>query len=309
MDCYNDFGTWIRSRFPFKVQKISVDGGFTCPNRDGHISRGGCSFCNNDTFSPSYCRQEGMPQSISQQIKEGKSFFSRKYPDMRYLAYFQAYSNTYAPLETLKRKYEEALAADKVVGIVIGTRPDCVDGKLLDYLSQLSRQTFVVVEYGIESTNNATLKAVNRGHTFECSRRAIDETAARGIITGGHVIIGLPGEDEDECIRQAEAVSATGLNILKIHQLQIIRGTRLAEEYAYRPFHLFTPDEYIALLTKYIQHLRPDIILDRFTSQAPEDMLIAPRWGIKNHEFANMLANHIKSVGARQGQFYKQGRT
>lgn len=307
MDCYNDFGTWLRSRFPFKVQKISVDGGFSCPNRDGRISHGGCSFCDNDTFSPAYCRHEGVPRSISKQIEEGKRFFSRKYPDMRYLVYFQAYSNTYAPLDVLKRRYEEALGADGVVGIVVGTRPDCVDDKTLDYLSSLARQTFLIVEYGIESTNDATLRAINRGHTFECSRHAIDETAGRGIITGGHVIVGLPGEGEDECMRQAEAVSATRLNILKIHQLQVIRGTRLAEEYAKEPFRLFTADEYIRLLTRYIQRLRPDIILDRFTSQAPDGMLIAPRWGIKNHEFADMLANHLKRTGARQGQLYMPG--
>lgn len=304
MECYNDFGTWLRSQFPFKVQKISVDGGFTCPNRDGRISHGGCAFCDNNTFSPAYCRLGGKPRSILEQIEEGKRFFSHKYPEMRYLAYFQSYSNTYAPLDTLKRRYEEALQSDGVVGIVIGTRPDCVDDELLDYLAKMARQTFVIVEYGIESANDATLRSINRGHTFECSRRAIDATASRGIITGGHVIIGLPGDDEEECIRQAEAVSSTKLGILKIHQLQIIRGTRLAEEYLRTPFHLYSPEEYVRLLTRYIQHLRPDIILDRFTSQTPADMLIAPHWGLKNHEFANLLANHMRATGARQGQLY-----
>ena len=307
MNCYNDFGTWLRSRFPFKVQKISVDGGFTCPNRDGSISRGGCAFCDNSTFSPEYCRTKGIARPITVQIEEGKQFFSRKYPEMKYIAYFQAYTGTYAPLDELKRKYEEALSVDGVVGIAIGTRPDCVDDRLLDYLAQLSRQVFVAVEYGIESANDATLKAINRGHTFECSRRAIDETAARGIITGGHVIIGLPGDDKQECIRQAEAVSATRLDILKIHQLQIIKGTRLADEYLKQPFHLYLPEEYITVLTEYIQHLRPDIILDRFTSQSPPGKLIAPRWGLKNHEFANLLDNYMKKVGARQGQLYTGG--
>ena len=306
MNCYNDFGTWLRSRFPFKVQKISVDGGFTCPNRDGRISRGGCAFCDNNTFSPTYCRQCGEPRPITRQIEDGKCFFSHKYPEMRYIAYFQAYTGTYAPLDELKRKYEEALGVPGVIGIAIGTRPDCVDDRLLDYLVQLSHRVFVTVEYGIESTNNATLKAINRGHTFECSRCAIYETASRGIITGGHVIIGLPGDDEQECIRQAEIISETKLNILKIHQLQIIRGTRLANEYQNHPFHLYSPEEYVTVLTKYIQHLRPDIILDRFTSQSPSDMLIATRWGLKNHEFANLLDNHMKKVGARQGQLYRQ---
>ena len=232
---YNDYGTWLRSRFPFKVQKISVDAGFTCPNRDGRISRGGCTFCNNDTFNPSYCNKDA---SVSEQLETGKRFFAHKYPDMRYLAYFQAFTNTYAPLDTLKRLYEEALSTDGVVGIVIGTRPDCVCPTLLDYLATLARQTFVSVEYGIESTNDATLKRINRGHTFDCARRAIADTAARGIVTGGHVILGLPGEDREESLRQAGTISTTALHTLKIHQLQIIRGTRLAREYAEQPFHV-----------------------------------------------------------------------
>ena len=298
---YNDYGTWLRSRFPFKVQKISVDAGFTCPNRDGHISNGGCTFCNNDTFNPSYCDKD---RSVKEQLDTGKRFFARKYPDMRYLAYFQAFTNTYAPLDTLKRLYEEALNTEDVVGIVIGTRPDCVSPALLDYLAALARQSFVSVEYGIESTNDATLKRINRGHTFDCARRAIAETAARGITTGGHVILGLPGEDEAESLRQAADISATAIRTLKIHQLQIIRGTRLAHEYTERPFHLYSPDEYIALLTEYIRRLRPGIVLDRFTSQSPSDMLVAPRWGLKNHEFANLLANHMRRTGARQGQLY-----
>lgn len=302
MKCYNDFGTWLRLQFPFKVQKISVDGGFTCPNRDGRLGYNGCSFCDNKTFSPDYCRDAG----ISEQLEKGKQFFARKYPDMKYLAYFQTYTNTYAPLDTLRRKYEEALEVENVVGIVIGTRPDCIDDKLLDYLAELARQTFVIVEYGIESTNDKTLEEINRGHTFECSRKAIDSTVSRGIITSGHVILGLPGENDTECIKQADTLSSTGLNILKIHQLQIIKGTRMAEEYKHNPFHLYTPQEYIALLAKYIQHLRPDIVLDRFTSQVPSNMLIAPRWGLKNHEFADMLSNYMKRMGAKQGQLFEK---
>lgn len=311
MDCYNDFGSWLRSRFPYKVQKISVDAGFTCPNRDGHVSFGGCIFCNNKTFNPSYThknniheKNQSLNQTVKQQIEEGKQFFSRKYPNMRYIAYFQAYSNTYAPLETLRRKYEEALDCEDVVGLVIGTRPDCVNDKILDYIEKLSRQTFVIVEYGIESTNEQTLFQINRGHTFECARKTIEDTALRGIITGGHVILGLPCEDANENLKQADIISSTKLNILKIHQLQIVKGTVLAQKFATNPFKLYTLDEYIALLTKYIQRLRPDIILERFTSQSPKNMLIAPDWGIKNHEFTNLLVNHMKKLGARQGQLY-----
>lgn len=300
---YNDFGSWIRTRFPFKIQKISIDAGFTCPNRDGRISIGGCSFCNNNTFNPSYCNRN---KTISEQLEKGKMFFSRKYPEMRYLAYFQAYTNTYGDIESIKRMYEEALNTKDIVGIVIGTRPDCVNDKILNYLEELSRHTFVIVEYGIESANNDTLKHINRGHSFECSCTAIEETVRRGITTSGHVILGLPGEDDIECIKQASLISATRLNIIKIHQLQIIRGTQLETEYNKGKIHIYNVDEYINLLARYIQHLRPDIIIDRFTSQSPKNLLIAPDWGLKNYEFTNKFVNYLKKNNIYQGQFYLQ---
>ena len=295
---YNDYGRWIRNKFPFRVQKIAVDAGFSCPNRDGRISSGGCIFCDNNTFNPTYCDSR---KSIRKQLEEGKDFFSSKYPKMKYLAYFQAFTNTYAPLERLKRMYEEALSVDDVVGIVIGTRPDCVSPELYDYLEKLNTQTFLIVEYGIESTNNDTLKYINRGHTFECTQRAIAETTGRGILTGGHVILGLPGEDYEESIRQAKSISKTSLNLLKIHQLQIIKGTKLANIYSRKPFHIYSVEEYIRLISEYIQRLRADIVLERFVSQSPADMLIAPRWGLKNHEFTNILVNYLKKTGAVQG--------
>lgn len=296
---YNDYGSWIRSLFSFRVQKISIDGGFSCPNRDGTVSAGGCTFCDNRTFNPSYC---DPAKSIREQIQTGKDFFARKYPTMRYLAYFQAYSNTYAPLDTLCRRYEEALSQDGVVGIVIGTRPDCVTEETLDYLEELSRRTFVIVEYGIESVDNATLKRINRGHTFECSRDAIIATHERGILTGGHIILGLPGETAEDNIRQAAEISALPLDILKLHQLQIIRGTQLAEDYLSNPFKLYTADEYIDVCIRYIERLRKDLVLERFVSQSPADMLIAPKWGIKNHEFTDRLVNEMKRRETWQGR-------
>lgn len=296
---YNDYGNWIRSQFSFRVQKISIDGGFSCPNRDGTVSAGGCTFCDNRTFNPSYCNPA---KSIREQIQTGKDFFARKYPTMRYLAYFQAYSNTYAPLDTLRRRYEEALSQDGVVGIVIGTRPDCVTEETLDYLEELSRRTFVIVEYGIESVDNATLKRINRGHTFECSRDAIIATHERGILTGGHIILGLPGETAEDNIRQAAEISALPLDILKLHQLQIIRGTQLAEDYLSKPFKLYTADEYIDVCIRYIERLRKDLVLERFVSQSPADMLIAPKWGIKNHEFTDRLVNEMKRRETWQGR-------
>lgn len=284
---YNDFGTWLRKRFPdFRVQKISIDAGFTCPNRDGQISTGGCTYCENRTFNPSYCDRR---KSIREQLREGKRFFNRKYSDMKYLAYFQAFTNTYGSIDSLRRMYEEALAEEDVVGLVIGTRPDCISAPLLDYLEELSRQTFLIVEYGIESANDDTLRRINRGHTFECSRKAVEMTAERGILTSGHIILGLPGEDREESLRQAPIISSLPLNILKIHQMQIIKGTRLAEEYLQNPFPLYTVEEYVRLIADYISLLRKDLVLERFVSQSPPELLIAPRWGLKNYQFVHLL--------------------
>ena len=291
---YKDYSHWIREQFPFRVQKISVDAAFSCPNRDGRLSLGGCTFCDNKTFNPSYCDRG---KSITQQLEEGKAFFANKYPEMKYLAYFQAYSNTYAPLEELKRKYEEALAVDDVVGLVIGTRPDCVSDEALDYLQQLNQRTFLIVEYGIESANDNTLRRINRGHTFDCSRQAIIKAHQRGIITCGHIILGLPGEDEEEMLHQASTISQLPLDILKLHQLQIIKGTPLAKEYEAHPFHVFSAEEYVNLVIRYVSQLRNDLVLERFVSQSPPNMVIAPKWGLKNHEFTDLLNKRIRELG------------
>ncbi len=290
---YNDFGTWIRQRFPFRVQKISVDAGFTCPNRDGRLSTGGCVYCDNRTFNPSYCNPL---KSVTEQLEEGKRFFQRKYPDMKYLAYFQAFTNTYAPVSKLRKLYEEALRVPDVVGLVIGTRPDCVSDELLDYLEGLNRRTFLLVEYGVETANDATLRLINRGHDFACARQAVERTHQRGILTGAHVILGLPGEDAAESLRQAPVISSLPIDILKIHQLQIVKGTRLAALYEEKPFHVYTVEEYLDLIARYISFLRDDLILERFVSQCPPDKLIAPRWGLKNHEFTDLLRNKLRQM-------------
>lgn len=296
---YNDYGTWIRRQFPYRVQKISIDAGFTCPNRDGRISTGGCIYCDNRTFNPSYCQRR---LKVSAQLDEGKQFFAHKYPDMKYLAYFQAFTNTYAPIAQLKALYEEALQVEDIVGIVIGTRPDCVSDELLDYLAELNERTFVLVEYGLESANNATLQRINRGHSFEQSVSALERTHQRGLLTGTHIILGLPGEDAAESLHQAPILSQLPIDILKIHQMQIIRSTKLAEMYEREPFHIYSVDEYIELIAQYIQRLRPDMVLERFVSQSPKELLIAPHWGLKNYEFTNKLVNYLKAKNIHQGQ-------
>ena len=299
---YNDFSQFLKKHFPFKVQKISLNAGFTCPNRDGTKGKGGCTYCNNQTFNPDYCKTE---KSITQQLEEGKRFFAHKYPDMRYLAYFQAYTNTYQEIEELKKKYEEALSVPGVVGLVIGTRPDCMPDELLDYLEQLNKTTFLLVEYGVESTSDETLKRINRGHSFEESKQAIERTASRGILTGAHIILGLPGEKHDEIVQQAELLSELPLTTLKIHQLQLIRGTKMAHEYAMQPldFQLFHHvDEFIDLVIDYVEHLRGDIVIERFISQSPRNLLIAPDWGLKNFEITARIQKRMKERGAYQGK-------
>ena len=291
---YVEFGPWLQSELGCKVQKISVNAGMTCPNRDGTLGTGGCTFCNNQTFNPAYCRTE---KSVTQQLEEGKQFFARKYPAMKYLAYFQAYTNTYAELDRLVSLYEEALRVPDVVGLVIGTRPDCMPDNLLDYLEELNRRTFLIVEYGVESANDETLLRINRGHTFRQSCEAIRRTAERGIRVGAHLILGFPWEPFDELMRQAEEIGRLPLTTLKLHQLQIIRGTQLAREYAEQPWAVPTAEEYIDLVLHYISRLPYGLVMERFVSQSPPEMVIAPQWGLKNHEFANLLRNRMVKFG------------
>lgn len=300
---YNEFGPWLKAQIGAKVQKISLNAGFTCPNRDGSVGVGGCTYCNNQTFNPEYCKTE---KTVVQQLEEGKRFFARKYPEMKYLAYFQAYTNTYAGLEELRRKYEDALSVGGVVGLVIGTRPDCMPEALLDYLSELNDRTFVLVEYGIESTYDRTLQRINRGHDYASVVDAVTRTAERGIFTGGHVILGLPGETHDDIIKEAGMLSELPLTTLKLHQLQLIRGTRMAEEYFASPqdFHLFTADEYIDLVIDFVEHLRPDIVLERFVSQSPSSLLAVPGWGLKNYEFVDKVRKRMDELNACQGRLY-----
>lgn len=298
---YYDFGTFLSRYFEGKVQKISIHAGFTCPNRDGTKGVGGCTYCNNQTFNPEYCQPS---LSVRLQLEDGIRFFSRKYPAMRYLAYFQAYTNTYGELDRLKAMYEEALTVEGVVGLVIGTRPDCVPDDLLDYLQELNRRTFLMVEYGIESANDDTLRRINRGHDFATAADAIRRTHERGILTGGHLILGLPGEDRDELLRQASVIATLPLDMLKLHQLQLIRGTRMAREYEEHPewFHLYEVDEYIETVVDYVERIPSSVVFERFVSQSPRSLLIAPDWGLKNYQFVERLKRRMAERGTWQGR-------
>ena len=297
---YNDYPTYFRTLFGERVQKLSIDGGFTCPNRDGSKGIGGCSFCNNDSFNPDYCR---AVEGITRQIEEGIRFFGHKYNKQKYLAYFQVYSNTYAPLEVLKQRYEEALAHPMIAGLVIGTRPDTVNDEVLDYLELLAREYYVCVEYGVESVNDEVLQRVNRGHGFAASERAIRGTAGRGIAIGAHLIFGLPGESRESMLEGAVRCELP-IQVLKLHQLQIVKDTRMAEEYAENPsaFQLYTQEEYLDFVVEVIERIRPDVYLERFVNQSPPEYLIAPKWGIKNFEFTAKLDKRLEEMDTWQGK-------
>lgn len=284
-----DFSSFLAHHFPGrKVQKITITAGFSCPTRDGSYGRGGCTYCNVKSFSPAFALRQ---RSVSDQLREGIAFFARKYPQMEYLAYFQSYTNSYGDVEECIRLYEEALAHPGVVGLIIGTRPDCMPDALLTYLGKLSQRTFVLVEYGVESTLDKTLERVRRGHDWATSVDAIWRTHRAGVLVGAHLILCLPGESRQEILGHADRLSVLPITTLKIHQLQIIRGTIMASEYASDPsdYSLPSEDEYIELCLDFVERLRDDIVIERFVSQSPTELLIAPRWGLKNYQFAQRI--------------------
>lgn len=302
---YLNYNKVLKAEFTERVQKISINAGFTCPNRDGSKGRGGCTYCNNQTFSPEYCKPS---KSVKQQLEEGIAFFHHKYQSQLYLPYFQSYTNTYDKIEKLKAIYEEALSVPNVVGIVVGTRPDCVNDELLDYFAELSKKYYVMIEYGIESTNDETLKLINRGHDYACAENAIRETARRGIKTGAHIILGLPTEDNETVLSHADKLSTLPLTCLKIHQLQLVRGTKMAEQYVQYPewFHLYNVNEYIDLAIDFLERFNPDIAVERFVSQSPEKYLIAPIWGLKNFEFVDKIEKRMNERDTCQGRLYSE---
>lgn len=295
---YFDYSSWLLQKLPWKVRKLPLDTGATCPNRDGRINRGGCIYCNNEAFVPSYCHIG----DIHQQLEAGKAFFAHKSQDVKYIAYLQAHTSTYTSIQKLEEICRDILSDSDIVGISIGTRPDCVDTEMLEWLEMLSRQTFVMVEYGIESTKDETLRYLHRGHDFACAKAAIESTARRGIYTCGHVILGLPGEDFNESLRQAPLISSLPIDVLKIHQLQVVCGTLLARQFQESPFPLYQAEEFISLVAQYIQRLRPTLAIERFVSQIPLSMMIAPRWNIKPHEFRHRLVTFMQENGMFQGQ-------
>lgn len=293
----------IRARHGGRVQKISVAAGFTCPNRDGSKGSGGCSFCNNQGFMPGYLRETG--NDIELQINTGMGFLKRRYPEtQRWLAYFQAYSNTYGEIEQLKAAYRQALAHPDISGLVIGTRPDCVPDALLDYLAELARDHIIELELGIESTSDSALERVNRGHDFACTADAIRRAAARGLVVSGHLIFGLPGESREEMLAGATRLSALPLSSLKLHQLQIVKGTQLANEWRKSPgcIPLLNAQEYLELLADFLERLRPDIAIQRVGSEVPPALRLAPDWSVRLSQLAPLLTETLVRRDSWQGK-------
>ncbi len=302
---FNSYAAYLRRLFGGRVQKVAVNAGFTCPNRDGSISKGGCTFCNNGAFTPSYCM---TGKSVAQQIGEGIEFHRNRYRTAsQYLVYFQSFSNTYAPLDHLRQLYDEALAHPQVAGIVVGTRPDCVDEAKLDYFAELAhdRGKYVTVEYGIESVYDATLAAVNRGHDFACAQRAVTMTAERGLHVGAHFILGLPGETDQMLLDGVEAINALPLTTVKFHQLQVFSGTAMAAEYDADParFRFWELGEYIDLFIEILRRMRSDVVLERFASEAPPRYHHGPNWGlVRNEQLLTMFEKRLEEKDAFQGQ-------
>lgn len=299
---FNAWSDRAREKFGTRLQKLTINAGLSCPNRDGTLSRGGCTFCNNEGFNPSYCDPK---KTIKQQIDQGLNFIKNRYPRAkRYVAYFQAYSNTHAPLSHLRSLYEEALQHPEISGLVIGTRPDCVDDEKLDYLEKLSKTHFIKIEYGVESCYNETLQRINRGHTFEASVKAIEATAERGIFNGIHLIFGLPGESRRMMLEQVALINKLPIHTIKFHQLQIVKNTVMAQEYAACPerFNLFDIAEYVDFVISFIERLRPDVAIDRLSGEVPPRLIAGKRWeNIRSDGVIGLIEKELEKRNTYQG--------
>ena len=298
---FNSYSSYFTREFGSRVQKISIDAGFSCPNRDGKISTGGCTFCRNDAFNPSYCHPE---KSIRQQINEGIEFHQRRYRRAKsYLAYFQAFSNTYRPLDELKKLYREALSVDGVIGLVIGTRPDCNNEETLGMLKDLNAT--IILEYGVESVYDQTLTRVNRGHDFATAKKAIELTHKYGFHCGGHFIFGLPGETREMMLNAADIISELPLTTVKFHQLQIFKDTKMAEEYLANPadFHLFSLDDYIEFVIDFIERLNPNIVIERFAGEVPPRYLVSKPWlNLRYDQVLALIEKRLEERNTFQGK-------
>ncbi|MCI0453486.1 MAG: TIGR01212 family radical SAM protein [Candidatus Dadabacteria bacterium] len=299
---YSSYSTYLKEKFGFRVQKVSVDVGFTCPNRDGSVAIGGCVYCNNDSFVPSYARSR-VP--LKDQIKTGMEYLKKRFKAQKFIIYFQAYTNTYEKIEKLEEFYREALDHEDVVGLAVGTRSDCVDEEKIRLFENLAKDRFVTLEYGIESIYDKTLEYINRGHNYKSILGAIRMTKDRGIHIGAHIIVGFPTETNDEMVRMAEEISRLEINFLKIHNLHIVKNTPLARMYAKEPFRLFNYEEYLEFISHFIERLSPKVIIERFFTDTPHDLLIEPKWNKTHLEIMSGIEKELEKRNTYQGRLFK----
>jgi radical SAM protein (TIGR01212 family) len=299
---YRAFGPYLKENFGTIVYKVNVDAGFTCPNRDGTLGVTGCIYCNNDSFRPSRCRPE---LSIREQIRNGIAYLSMRYKAKKFLVYFQPYTNTYASAGELELLYREALSAfsaePSVIGLAIGTRPDCVDEEKIDLLESLAEDHFILIEYGLQSVYNKSLDYIMRGHDYQAFIDAVNMTAGRGIHIGAHIIAGFPTETKEEMLAMADEISSLPVEFLKVHQLQVVKGAVLEGQYIKEPFHTFSYEEYLDFLVDFVERLSPEIVLQRLFATAPDDMLIAPKWGKTRQEIIRDIEKRFIERNAFQG--------
>ncbi len=296
---YYDLNSYLRSIFGCRVQKISLDAGLTCPNRDGSIATGGCIYCNS-RGSGTGALQKGL--SITEQILKGKESLKRRYKAKKFIAYFQSFSNTYGPYEKLKGSYKEALAIDDIVGLSVGTRPDCVDESILTLLEGYTKDYLVWIEYGIQSIHDITLTFINRGHDVRCFKRAVKATRTRGIKICTHVILGLPFEDRRDMLATAEAVAAMGIDGIKIHLLYVIKGTGMEKLYQEGTYRCLEQDEYANLVCDFLELLPPDMVIQRLTGDPHPDELVAPEWSLRKNETLSLIKKILADRDSWQGK-------
>ncbi len=301
----NTASNYYKKKFGNRIQKVALNAGFTCPNRDGTVSTGGCTFCNNDAFNPSYCTPN---KSIGLQIREGIKFHQKRYKNAHsFLAYFQAYSNTYGSFEDIKKRYIEALRNDKIIGLIIGTRPDCVNEDIIKFLADLSKHYYIVVEFGIESIYDKTLLLINRGHTFKQTVNALELCKKYNVHTGGHLIFGLPGESREEMLNSVHTISCLPLHTIKFHQLQIFKNTKLGSQYLANPkdFDLFKKNEYIDFIVQYISYLNENIIIERIAGETQPRNNLGIQWGIRYDRVLQLVEKELKEKDLWQGKLCK----
>jgi radical SAM protein (TIGR01212 family) len=296
---YNSYGHWLQQRFGERVHKISVHAGFTCPNRDGTMMTGGCTYCNIASFTPETSRPR---HSIRDQVARGIEFIRSRYGVKKFIAYFQPYTNTYAAVADLERMYREALDHPEVIGLAVGTRPDCVNEEILQMLSRVARDYFVALEFGIESIYDDTLRRVNRGHDFACSVEAFRRSRNRGLHLGGHVVIGFPGETKEQWLAMPAAINRLGLDAIKIHHLHVVRGTAMARQFEDERFYVFDIQDWVDTVIKFMERLDPAIVIERLHGEAPQELLIAPHWNLSRAEIRHAIEQEMRRRKTRQGR-------